>query len=106
MCFFYAIIKQKKENKMEIIRDKEELKKKIDLAEYIGRYVDLQPRGNTLVGASPVRAERTPSFYVIPSKGIWKDFAGGTGRGSQKKGGTYLNFTDMPLIRRQVSLMR
>lgn len=76
---------------MEIIRDKEELKKKIDLAEYIGRYVDLQPRGNTLVGASPVRAERTPSFYVIPSKGIWKDFAGGTD-GVLKKGGDIFEF--------------
>lgn len=76
---------------MEIIRDKEELKKKIDLAEYIGRYVDLQPRGNTLVGASPVRAERTPSFYVIPSKGIWKDFAGGTD-GVSKKGGDIFEF--------------
>lgn len=76
---------------MEIIRDKEELKKKIDLAEYIGRYVDLQPRGNTLVGASPVRAERTPSFYVIPSKGIWKDFAGGAD-GVSKKGGDIFEF--------------
>lgn len=76
---------------MEIIRDKEELKKKIDLVDYISRYVDLQPRGNTLVGASPVRAERTPSFYVIPSKGIWKDFAGGTD-GVSKKGGDIFEF--------------
>jgi DNA primase (bacterial type) len=88
---FLCYNKTKKEKKMEIIRDKEELKKKIDLAEYIGRYVDLQPRGNTLVGASPVRAERTPSFYVIPSKGIWKDFAGGTD-GVSKKGGDIFEF--------------
>jgi DNA primase len=88
---FLCYNKTKKGEKMEIIRDKEELKKKIDLAEYIGRYVDLQPRGNTLVGASPVRAERTPSFYVIPSKGIWKDFAGGTD-GVSKKGGDIFEF--------------
>lgn len=76
---------------MEIVRDKDELKKKIDIVEYIGRYVNLSKgSGGTYVGLSPVKAEKTPSFYVIPSKGIWKDYAGGTSEG--KTGGDIFAF--------------
>ena len=74
-----------------IIRDKDELKKKINIVEYIGRYVNLQPKGNSFVGPSPVRVEKTPSFYVLPEKGIWKDFSGGAD-GMSKKGGDVFEF--------------
>ena len=74
-----------------IIRNKDELKKKINIVEYIGRYVNLQPKGNSFVGPSPVRVEKTPSFYVLPEKGIWKDFSGGAD-GMSKKGGDVFEF--------------
>ena len=78
---------------MEVINDIQKLKEKIDIAEYIGRYVNLSPAGNgTYRGLSPVRSEKTPSFYVLPEKGIWKDYSGG--RGSLgKTGGDVYQFT-------------
>lgn len=77
---------------MEAINDIQKLKEKIDIVEYIGRYVNLSPAGNgTYRGLSPVRPEKTPSFYVLPEKGIWKDYSGG--RGSLgKTGGDVFQF--------------
>jgi len=49
------------------------------LVEIISSYVDLKKRGSLYVGFSPFNSEKTPSFTVSPSKGIWKDFSSGKG---------------------------
>ncbi|MBK8955543.1 MAG: DNA primase [Saprospiraceae bacterium] len=42
-------------------------------------YVDLKPRGSNLIGLCPFHKEKTPSFYVSPSKNIYKCFGCGKG---------------------------
>ncbi len=60
----------------------------LDLAlieEVIGEFVQLKRSGSSYKGLSPFNNEKTPSFYVIPSKGIFKDFSSG-------KGGSVITF--------------
>ncbi len=54
----------------------------MDLAlieEVIGEFVQLKRSGSSYRGLSPFNNEKTPSFFVIPSKGIFKDFSSGKG---------------------------
>lgn len=50
-----------------------------DIVEVIGEFVQLKKRGANYVGLSPFVNEKTPSFTVSPSKGIFKDFSSGKG---------------------------
>lgn len=50
-----------------------------DIAEIVGDFVKLKRSGNQLRGISPFTNEKTPSFYVLPDKGIFKDFSSGKG---------------------------
>lgn len=52
-----------------------------NIVEVIGEYVELKKKGHTWWGLSPFKTERTPSFAVSPSKGIYKCFATGKGGG-------------------------
>ncbi|KAA0239292.1 DNA primase [bacterium] len=52
----------------------EEIKRKLDLAEFIGRTVRLQKSGRSLRGLCPFHSEKTPSFYVFPDRGTWRCF--------------------------------
>ena len=45
--------------------------------EVIGDFVTLKRRGASLVACCPFHNEKTPSFYVTPSKGIYKCFGCG-----------------------------
>lgn len=45
-----------------------------DLVEVIGRHVTLKRSGNSLVGLCPFHQEKSPSFHVVPSKGIFHCF--------------------------------
>ncbi len=56
-----------------------------DIQDVVGEYVALTRRGANLVGLCPFHSERTPSFSVSPSRGIYKCFGCG-------KGGNALNF--------------
>jgi DNA primase catalytic core len=47
------------------------------IEEVIGEYVDLKKSGSTYRGLSPFTSEKTPSFYVVPAKGIFKCFSSG-----------------------------
>lgn len=47
--------------------------------EVIGDFVLLKRAGSNFKGLSPFSDERSPSFMVSPSKGIWKDFSSGKG---------------------------
>ncbi|MDQ2679440.1 MAG: DNA primase [Candidatus Eremiobacteraeota bacterium] len=51
-----------------------EIHARIDIAAFIGAYVQLRKRGNDLVGLCPFHSERTPSFHVHPDKGFFKCF--------------------------------
>ncbi len=47
--------------------------------EVVAQFVSLKRSGSRYVGLCPFHEERTPSFYVTPSKGIYKCFGCGKG---------------------------
>ena len=51
----------------------------IDIVEIISDFVTLKKAGQNYKGFSPWTDEKTPSFFVSPSKGIFKDFSSGKG---------------------------
>lgn len=55
------------------------------IEEVVGDFVALKRRGTNLVGLCPFHNERTPSFHVSPTKGIYKCFGCG-------KAGNSVNF--------------
>ncbi|MFT6881591.1 MAG: DNA primase [Marinoscillum sp.] len=57
----------------------EEIKNKMDIVEVVGDFVTLKRSGSSYKALSPFTTEKTPSFYVVPSKGIFKDFSSGKG---------------------------
>ena len=50
-----------------------------DIVEVISDFVTLKKAGQNYKGYSPWTNEKTPSFFVSPSKGIFKDFSSGKG---------------------------
>jgi len=50
-----------------------------DIVEVISEFVQLKKSGSNYKGLSPFSNEKTPSFMVSPSKGIYKDFSSGKG---------------------------
>lgn len=57
----------------------EEIKNRMDIVEVVGDFVTLKRSGSSYKALSPFTNEKTPSFYVVPSKGIFKDFSSGKG---------------------------
>ncbi len=55
------------------------------IEEVIGEFVNLKKSGSSWKGLSPFANEKSPSFFVVPAKGIYKDFSSG-------KGGNVLDF--------------
>jgi DNA primase len=49
------------------------------IEEVVGEFVHLKKSGSAYKGLSPFANEKTPSFYVVPSKNIYKDFSSGKG---------------------------
>ncbi|HEY0897340.1 MAG TPA: CHC2 zinc finger domain-containing protein, partial [Sphingobacteriaceae bacterium] len=49
------------------------------IEEVVGDFVHLKKRGASLIGNCPFHNEKTPSFNVSPSKGIYKCFGCGKG---------------------------
>jgi len=56
-----------------------EIKDRADIADVVGVFLSLQRAGSRLKSLCPFHDERTPSFYVTPSKGIFKCFGCGKG---------------------------
>jgi len=54
------------------------IKNRIDIVDVIGDFVNLKKSGQTYKAHSPFTDEKTPSFFVVPSKGIFKCFSSGT----------------------------
>ena len=57
----------------------DDIKMAMDIAEVVGDFVNLKKSGSSFKALSPFTAEKTPSFYVVPSKGIFKCFSSGKG---------------------------
>jgi hypothetical protein len=55
----------------------EEVRAKADLVDVIGELVPLKKAGKEFKACCPFHEERTPSFYVVPSKGFYKCFGCG-----------------------------
>jgi DNA primase catalytic core len=65
--------------------DKEFIEKVVDqsdLLAVIKDFIPLKKQGASWVGLSPLSNEKSGSFIVSPSKGIWKCFSSGTGGNS------------------------
>ncbi|NMM49302.1 DNA primase [Marinigracilibium pacificum] len=57
----------------------EKVKSYVDIVDVIGEYVQLKKVGQNYRGLSPFTNEKSPSFYVSPSKEIFKCFSSGKG---------------------------
>src|SRR6478735_2663414 len=57
----------------------DEVKSRIDIVDVVGDFVTLKRSGQNYKALSPFSNEKTASFYVVPSKGIFKDFSSGKG---------------------------
>lgn len=64
----------------------DEIKRRVDLVEYIGRSTRLQKSGRNFRGLCPFHTEKTPSFYVFTDRGTWRCF------GSCGEGGDLFSF--------------
>lgn len=54
--------------------------RELSIKDVVSKYVDnLKPSGSSFKAKSPFSDEKTPSFYVVPSKQIFKDFSTGKG---------------------------
>ncbi len=60
--------------------DLEAVRQRTDLAKLVGQYVALKKAGHDgMVGLCPFHAEKTPSFSISPSKGVYYCFGCGAG---------------------------
>jgi DNA primase len=55
----------------------DEVRARADIVEIIGEHVALKRAGKDFKARCPFHEERTPSFYVVPSKGFYKCFGCG-----------------------------
>jgi len=55
----------------------EKIKETARIEEVVGDFVHLKKRGSSLIGNCPFHGEKTPSFHVSASKGIYKCFGCG-----------------------------
>ncbi len=60
--------------------EREQIRDRIDLVEFIGRYVTLIRAGSSYKACCPFHQEKTPSFVVSPERGTWHCF-GACGEG-------------------------
>ena len=57
----------------------QEIKDRLDIVEVISDFVSLKKSGSNYKALSPFTNEKTPSFFVSPSKQIFKCFSTGKG---------------------------
>lgn len=64
---------------MSLEEDKEQVRRATDLVALVAETVVLRQRGGEFWGCCPFHREKTPSFKVNPSTGLWKCFGCGKG---------------------------
>jgi DNA primase len=57
----------------------EEVRRRADLTQVVGRHVALKQAGRSLKGLCPFHGEKTPSFHVNPERGFYHCFGCGAG---------------------------
>jgi DNA primase len=57
----------------------DDIKNRIDIVDVISDFVTLKKAGINYKALSPFSNEKTASFFVVPGKGIFKDFSSGKG---------------------------
>src|SRR5688572_1379263 len=57
----------------------DEVKNRLDIVDVVGDFISLKRSGQNYKALSPFSNEKTASFYVVPTKGIFKDFSSGKG---------------------------
>jgi DNA primase len=57
----------------------DQIRERTDILEVVQRHVSLKRRGNSWLGLCPFHQEKTPSFNVVPTKGIYYCFGCGEG---------------------------
>ncbi|MCM0717332.1 CHC2 zinc finger domain-containing protein [Parabacteroides sp. W1-Q-101] len=67
--------------------------------------IKLQRQGISYTACCPLHGERTPSFYITPSKRIWKCFGCGEGGGALRFVMRYENLTYIEAVRRLGSIV-
>lgn len=57
----------------------DEVRSRMDIVDVVSDFVSLKKSGSNYKALSPFSTEKTPSFFVVPAKGIFKDFSSGKG---------------------------
>ena len=83
--------------------DLNELRKELDIVDVISGYINLEKSGNNYRASCPFHNDKTPSFYVSPSRQIFKCFGCGVGGDAIKFVALYEN---IPYMEAAVELAR